>query len=279
MKTKNILKSIASSFIVIAITFIIVKAGDLFPSSTTAEPSLYTLGDIYNKLTDNTSSASEGDHDLDSSATPTSTFYTLKQIYEAIPTLDARKMLTTADYMGLIGTYNATNLIPANVKNGTEFGDGETGTMSPSQPLQTGEVGDETGQARSYTDNEDGTVTDNSTGLMWKKCSEGLSGDNCQTGSVTTHIFAQAISTCENDETAGHTNWRLPNRNELLTLVDLGKFNPAIDTTIFPATVSGNYWSSTTYCVIPSGAWFVYFGDGYTYYGDKDNVYYVRCVR
>ncbi|MDD3284107.1 MAG: DUF1566 domain-containing protein [Patescibacteria group bacterium] len=104
MKTKNILKNISFAVLVILITFSITKAGDLFPSGTSILPTFYTLGDIYDKLTDNTTSADEGDHDLTSSATPASTFHTLKDIYEAIPTIDADKMLTTADYMGVQGT-------------------------------------------------------------------------------------------------------------------------------------------------------------------------------
>ena len=104
MKTKHILKNISFAVLVILITFSITKAGDLFPSGTSILPTFYTLGDVYNKLIDNTTSADEGDHDLNSSGTATSTFYTLKQIYEAIPTIDAGKMLTTADYMGVTGT-------------------------------------------------------------------------------------------------------------------------------------------------------------------------------
>lgn len=349
LKTKQILKDISFAIIVILITFSITKAGDLFPAGTSVLPTFYTLGDIYTKLTDNTSSADEADHNLSSSAIPASTFYTLKQVYEAIPTLDADKMLTTADYMGVTGTivnrgavtitpstvaqtitagyhngsgtvvgdtdlssgnilsgvdifgvegaYYTTNLIPANVKNGTEFGDGETGTMSPSQTLKTGQTtcydvagkpisctgtgqdGEyQKGQARSYTATAN-TVTDNSTGLMWKKCSERLSGDDCETGHATTMTWTTATSTCENDTTAGYTDWRLPNIKELLSIVDYGKISPAIDTDVFPATVSGVYWSSTAYLDGPRGAWGVSFHGGYAGVDGKDGENYVRCVR
>ena len=104
MKTKNILKNISFAIIVILASYGITKAGDLFPAGTSVSSTFYTLGDVYNKLTDNTNSVDEGDHDLNSSGTPTSTFYTLKQIYKAIPDIDASKMLTTASYMGVTGT-------------------------------------------------------------------------------------------------------------------------------------------------------------------------------
>ena len=321
MKTKNILKNISFAIIVILITFSITKAGDLFPAGTTISSTFYTLGDIYDKLTDNTSSADEGEHDLNSSGTPASTFYTLKQIYEAIPDIDADKMLTTADYMGITGTiqtreissttpaisagyYTATNLTTidtdlqaGNILSGVNIF-GVTGTSSPSQPLKTGQTtcydvsgnpisctgtgqdGDyQKGQARSYTDNSDGTITDNSTGLMWKKCSEGLSGSDCETGSATTMNWTTATSTCESDETAGYTDWRLPNIKELLSIVDYGKVYPAIDTDVFPATVGDYYWSSTAYFGLPNISWSVDFYDGNTGYGAKGDVDYVRCVR
>lgn len=43
-----------------------------------------------------------------------------------------------------------------------------------------------------YTDNGNGTVTDNQTGLMWKQCSEGQSGIDCATESATTYYTWQA---------------------------------------------------------------------------------------
>ncbi|MDD3284938.1 MAG: DUF1566 domain-containing protein [Patescibacteria group bacterium] len=330
MKTKNILKNISFAVLVILITFSITKAGDLFPSGTSILPTFYTLGDVYNKLIDNTTSADEGDHDLTLSATPTSTFHTLKEIYEAIPTIDANKMLTTADYMGVTGTIisrGAVTITPSTTAqtitagyhngSGTVLGDtdlsssnilsginifGVTGTSSPSQPLKTGQTlcydpsgstGDEiscagTGQDGAYSDvvgqemsytTTTNTVLDNSTGLMWKKCSEGLSGDNCETGSATTHTFAQAIAICEDDTTDGYTNWRLPNIRELLSIVDYSKVNPAIDTTIFPETVSGHYWSSTASLFNPNFAWNASVYVGSTGFDNKGTSFYVRCVR
>jgi hypothetical protein len=344
MRTKNILKNISFTIIVILITFSIAKAGDLFPAGTSISQTFYTLGDIYNKLIDNTSSANEGDHDLDSSGSPASTFYTLKDIYEAIPTIDADKMLTTADYMGVQGTiqtrtisnstpvintgyyaatdlttidtdlkasnilsgvnlfgiegpYDTTNLIPANVKNGIAFGNRETGTMSPSQPLKTGQTecygsggkimdcrgtgqdGEyQTGQAMDYTVIGE-TVIDNSTGLMWKKCSQGLRGDDCRDGSAYTYTFEDAITRCERDTTEGFTDWRLPNIKELLSIVNYGTSDPAIDTGIFPNTAVGGYWSSTSYFRSPSFAWNVHFKDGILGAIGKDESRYVRCVR
>jgi hypothetical protein len=96
-------------------------------------------------------------------------------------------------------------------------------------------------EAAPFTDNGDGTVKDNATGLVWKKCSNGLSGTSCSTGTATTYTWANAVTAC----TSG---WRLPSINELKTIVDTTKASGAtIDTTAFPATFASYYWSSTTY--------------------------------
>lgn len=133
----------------------------------------------------------------------------------------------------------------------------------------------------SYTNNGDGTVTDTITGLIWEqKNDDGGSGDK-----DTIYTWKDALAYCENLLLAGHDDWRLPNPKELERLVDLGRSNPAIDTTYFPHTNNGFYWTGTS-C---SGchkmkAFTMDFTDGELYYGNKyrNGVYdenFVRCVR
>jgi len=133
------------------------------------------------------------------------------------------------------------------------------------------------------TDNGDGTVTDTTTGLMWDQCSQGQSGVGCATGTVTAMTWSAALTRAVTANTAnykGHNDWRLPNRKELESIVDITATNPAIDLTAFPATpASSYYWSSTTYTSNPGAAWFVFFLDGYTFAFSKSNGYSVRLVR
>ena len=92
-----------------------------------------------------------------------------------------------------------------------------------------------------YTDNEDGTVTDNSTGLMWQQATAtgGTSGNYL--------TWKDALSYCDNLSLGGHTDWRLPNFKELQSLVDFSRYKPSINTNYFPDTNPNNYyWSSTT---------------------------------
>jgi hypothetical protein len=89
-----------------------------------------------------------------------------------------------------------------------------------------------------FTDNEDGTVTDNHTGLMWPQF---VSADFLYT-------WWDALQYCEDFELAGYTDWRFPNNVEMNSLVDLGRGDmvdtPAMDS-VFDVPL-GRYWSSTT---------------------------------
>ncbi len=131
-----------------------------------------------------------------------------------------------------------------------------------------------TGSAAAYTDNGDGTVTDMTTMLMWAQAS----GDTNGNGSPDTMSWQEALAWCENLELAGYSDWRLPNVNELRSLVDYAIYNPAIDTTFFPDTQS-YYWSATTCASSTSYAWRVYFSDGRSVNDGKPYFHYVRCVR
>lgn len=145
----------------------------------------------------------------------------------------------------------------------------------------------------SFTDNGDGTITDTITGLMWDKCSIGQTWDNASppgtcTGTAGSFDWTSALvqATVVNGAVGGyrgHTDWRLPNVNELESLVKLNAINPAIDETAFPATPTGwdpsYYWSSTSLTTFPDAAWIVVFFHGATFPYYKTNTYRVRLVR
>ena len=133
--------------------------------------------------------------------------------------------------------------------------------------------------SQSFTEQGDEVVTDNNTGLVWQQCSFGLSGANCGTGAAATKTWAAALTYCEDLTLGGETDWRLPNRNELESIVDESKVAaPTVDGAVFPATVSNYYWSSTTFG-LGSVVWMVQFSGGNVSYGGKTGNTYVRCVR
>jgi len=120
----------------------------------------------------------------------------------------------------------------------------------------------------SFTDNLDGTVTDNATGLMWQQ-----EDDN------QARNWESALAYCEDRDLGGHVDWRLPDVKELRSIVDNTRYDPAIDTTAFPGTNPDWYWSSSTSAYGPYYAWGVSFGNGNVYYYLKVYTDYVRCVR
>jgi len=83
---------------------------------------------------------------------------------------------------------------------------------------------------------------------------------------------------CNNLNLAGHSDWRLPTKKELLGIVIYGRYNPAIYTSVFPNTVASKYWSSTTDAHYTGRAWYVDFNNGEVFtLGIGDNLY-AHCV-
>jgi len=130
-------------------------------------------------------------------------------------------------------------------------------------------------QAR-FTDNGDGTVSDNGTGLVWQKCSRGQDATTCS-GTATTANWQTALQYCRN-LTLDDRSWRLPSVNELGSIVDYSVENPSINTAFFPNTESLYYWSSTTWGDSKTHAWEFYFYLGIISGNVKTADDYVRCV-
>ncbi len=123
-------------------------------------------------------------------------------------------------------------------------------------------------QTVSLTDNMDGTITDDNSGLMWDKRS-----------SASNMTWEEALAWCEDLSLAGYEDWRMPTVKELKSLVDDNADGQMIDINYFPDTTSSYYWSSTTHAYYPDNAWLVGFSYGNNGYGNKTGRYYVRAVR
>jgi uncharacterized protein DUF1566 len=126
-----------------------------------------------------------------------------------------------------------------------------------------------------YTDEGDGTVHDNVTGLLWQKAID---------ATAQKLSWDAAKSYCAALPLAGHT-WRLPTRIELLSIVDFTRVGPAIDTKAFPGVPGGAYhWTSSPWVVSqiatkPQYSWIVNFYEGLTSNaGARDGAEFARCV-
>lgn len=133
----------------------------------------------------------------------------------------------------------------------------------------TGEDGDYNFNSPSYTDNSNGTVTDNITGLIWQ-----------QSDDDTTRNWSDAVEYCDNLSLGSTGGWRLPTVDELdgILILEVDKDEPTINT-VFSGTELLKYWTSTTHAVISGSAWVVEFKVGTVNYEDKTNSHYTRCVR
>lgn len=130
-----------------------------------------------------------------------------------------------------------------------------------------------------YLDNGNGTVTDTKTGLMWLKCTVGLTGSTCASGTPSAYTWKDALAIAEASGAAGYGDWRLPNAKELASLVDLACSSPAINSSFFPASESGSYWTSSPSNQSADSAVSVDFATGAMSGSLKDTVMSMRLVR
>jgi hypothetical protein len=159
--------------------------------------------------------------------------------------------------------------------------DGQAGVVAlpktgQSSWFATGDDGDlEKGAswpAPRFRDNGNGTITDNLTGLVWEK-----------SPSPTKRTWPDAL-TYANDLTIGeYSDWRLPNKNELRSLIHYGYSNSAswLVGQGFVGIHTDNYWTSTTFAPDTGLAWVVYMETGNMGYmgGKTTSSYYVWAVR
>jgi hypothetical protein len=129
--------------------------------------------------------------------------------------------------------------------------------------------------SHNFVDNDDGTITDNVTGLMWQQGEPGIMP------------WDAALSYCESLLLGGNSDWRLPNIKELESLTDDSRDNPAIDKTFFLDATASLYWTSSSQAADASSAYIV----GFSYPGvdwenkplsdirGADSDIKVRCVR
>ncbi len=112
-------------------------------------------------------------------------------------------------------------------------------------------------------------VLDTESGLMWQ--------DNSAVES-SEMLYGEAMTYCKRLSLAGYDDWRLPSVQELQSIVDLTRYEPAVQRG-FHFTALDSYWSSTLYADDAERAWDVDFKSGSTEHNRHSYDFYVRCVR
>lgn len=229
----------------------IVLAGSLDPPSgpTDARSQMYTLEQVYNRVDDG-STARKMSSFTEPKNSPGDTMHTLDQLYALV-----------GQRAPVPGTGQTTSYA------GGDDGDLMRGVNWPNPR---------------FIDNGDGTVTDKLTGLMWLQ--DGL----CMSTAGWTTMLTR-ISNLNTDDDPGcynytaktYSDWRMPNRFEMTSLIDLSEDLPALTTghPFISITSTGGFWSSTTYADDPVYAWYVDMDDGDTAFKNKSLAAFALPVR
>ncbi len=195
--------------------------------------------------------------------------------------------IDTSFFPGAIGVsfWSSTTVVatPTNAYT-IDFTNGvgsSTVAKNTSTPLTRCVSGQQKDISSNFVDNQDGTIQDKLTGLVWQKCSRLLTNDaSCSgTPSAGSGGWILALTYCNGLNLASRS-WRLPNINELYSILDVSvATSPTINTSIFPNTGAGpNYWSSTTLNGNAANGWLIGFAAGAIPLSGKGGGNQIRCV-
>jgi len=183
--------------------------------------------------------------------------------------VDIYDIQLTAGHWGQTGTYNIYPTMVPRTGQITSYAAGDDGA------LQKGVVW----PTPRFTENLDGTVTDNLTGLIW------LMNANCFGYKYWTAALTDANTLnsgeCGLSDGSVQGDWRLPNVREMESLIDYGHYGPALPSA-HPFTGVDSYyyyWTSTTDALSSVTAWVMYLYDGRMFSVAKTNTRYVWPVR
>ena len=307
-----------------------VEAGSLdAPAAPTdAGSAMYTLNDLFNRLTTGTAGTPRTGAFVEPAAGPGGTMHTLTDIMGKMPALDNTNGATVANVLagktfwgltsgawglktgtmptqtvnknttsqsaGYYDTFDLAtvdiDLTVGNIKSGVSiFGVAGTYTGSGatfSAPFPVAKTGQTTPYAGGddgvlqkgaawpsprFTDNSNGTVTDNLTGLVWLKDASCIYIDWT---SALSSVATLASGSCGLADSSVAGQWRLPTVKELSSLVNAGAANPALPAGHpFLGVQPTNYWSSTTSAQNTSNAWGVNLYNGSVNSNNKNNAF------
>ncbi len=299
MRTREIIIGLGGMLVGILLSSaVVVIAGNLdAPGGPTApEAQMYTLAQIYDRLTTG-STAEKMTAFTQPTSGPGSTMPTLNEIMAAAPATHTHAATQTHVLSGTVtwglsegawGVITGTRPYAPVPKTGqttiyttADDGDLQMGVAWPNPR---------------FTDNGDGTVTDNLTGLIWLKdanCDGAKTWSNAIVWANDLYDGCMDCGGTDNDcglsDGSGAGDWRLSNVQELQSLVHYGYHAPALPNTAgtgqwtegdpFISVQSTYYWVSTTYAHSTSVAWDGHLSYGSVSYDNKSDVHYAWPVR
>jgi hypothetical protein len=217
---------------------------------------------------------------LDTGANSDYAVYAIEAGFGFYPSIaDAAGTITKFDFNGLYRTVIRFSTLPAHDIASANFTALRPGDKVASLP-RTGQTssyasGDDFSAQKGvawpsqrFTDNANGTVTDHLTGLVWLKNAGCFSPTNWSIALTAANQLASGACGLTDGSTAG--TWRMPNANELESVVDVSQAGPALSAG-HPFTnidQTSAYWTSTTYMALTSNAMAIRLSDGRWINGD-----------
>jgi hypothetical protein len=308
MRSKTFGIGVLGIVIGVLLSTAVVLAGSLNPAAGPTETGsqMFSLQQIYDRL----ESGAVGNKTTtfpEPPAGPGGAMRTLDEIMTAAPALDAANGTTAANvasgktFWGLTAEAWGPQIGTAGGGGTYNAGVPKTGAGAISgYPLVAGEDGLlQKGVAwpnPRFTDNSNGTVTDNLTGLIWLKnanCANATREWDTAPTDVASLNSAGTMNSnnCGDTSNSGshQTDWRLPNVRELQSIVHYGFLDPAVPNTAgtgqwtagdpFTGVQSNYYWTSTTYAGSAAYAWDVGLYYGFIEVSGKGATLYVWAVR
>lgn len=123
-----------------------------------------------------------------------------------------------------------------------------------------------------------GDIFDRKTGLIWRPCVLGRSGEDCTTGTEEVVSWQQALSLASAQRESNSAQWRLPNIKELNSLIETACEAPALNPVVFPNMVLGRIWSATPNIHSENTVYYVQSQNGSSSYQSQNNTAMVQLV-
>jgi len=134
-----------------------------------------------------------------------------------------------------------------------------------------------------FKQDHQGNILDRFSGLIWKRCVAGLSGDYCDEGEQLKMSWLQALMYADkvtNDETEVlTTSWRLPNIKELQSTIETQCEEPALNPFIFPNIPLEYVWSGTPHTHHTDSSYYLQYQNSIIFYGSREEHLLVHLVR
>ena len=259
MRNKMLLFGVIGVVLGVLLSAAVVLAGSLNPSvgPDDAASQMYTLEQIYQRLTTGNYFVKQSAFTEPDSGPETPTMHTLDEIMAAAqPRALAKRVAKT----GQTQCWDAGGAVIPCAGTGQD-GQYQAGTDPAVAAIFGTAYNTPAWTGVRFTDNGDGTVTDNLTALTWLKNANCFGARNWAT--ALTDANALASSSCGLSDGSSAGDWRLSNANELHSLIDLTQSNPALPAGhLFTGVQVNLYWTSTTVDYAPTGVVVVGMADG-----------------